>query len=315
MPTHEQDRRRRRGTRRSRRSRPGPRRYSWPSILGLDGARLPSSPPSTSSPRAISVNFVGDADRAASRAVRRCDSGCAMTIRSSASKSKASRHGVQPSRWPAMSRRFSSVELTVEVGVDLGQRRLAVDGLVLVIVMCVFGHGSVVVCGRAGVGRLAVDGLGGPAPPGSGAGRRALVRGRTRTTASGAPFFPGAAGSSPCRSGCRGSRRSPCRRTPRRRRAARPCGTARAGASMASFTSASVKQSISSSSALRPALAGLEATEAAVEVEVLDLVELGLVGPALLGPVDVDEGVGEDPVQPGLEVGALLEAAERPGRP
>ena len=84
---------------------------------------------------------------------------------------------------------------------------------------------------------------------------------------------------------------------------------------MASFTSASVNQSISSSSALRPAARRLEPAEPAVEVEVLDLVELGLVGPALLGPVGVDEGVGEDPVEPGLEVGALLEAAEAPVGP
>jgi hypothetical protein len=49
----------------------------------------------------------------------------------------------------------------------------------------------------------------------------------------------------------------------------------------------------------------LETAEAAVEVQVLDLVELGLLGAALLGAVDVDEGVGEDAVEPGLEVGAL----------
>ena len=56
-------------------------------------------------------------------------------------------------------------------------------------------------------------------------------------------------------------------------------------ASSASFTSSSVNQSISSSSALRPASGLLERAEAAVEVEVLDLVEVGLLGPALLGPV------------------------------
>ena len=58
----------------------------------------------------------------------------------------------------------------------------------------------------------------------------------------------------------------------------------------------------------------LEAAEAAVEVQVLDVVELGLLGAALAGPVGVDERVGQDPVQPGLEVGALLEGPERPVR-
>ena len=81
-------------------------------------------------------------------------------------------------------------------------------------------------------------------------------------------------------------------------------------ASTASFTSASVKRSISSSSARAAGPGRLEAAEPAVEVEVLDLVEVGLVGPALLGPVRVDVGVREDPVEPGLEVRALLEAAE-----
>src|SRR6266508_4306389 len=45
------------------------------------------------------------------------------------------------------------------------------------------------------------------------------------TTPSPALFFPGAAGTSRSRWGCPGSRRSPCRRTPRRRQAARPVGT------------------------------------------------------------------------------------------
>ena len=54
----------------------------------------------------------------------------------------------------------------------------------------------------------------------------------------------------------------------------------------------------------------LEGAEPPVEVEVLDLVEIGLVGAALLGPVGVDVGVGEDAVQPRPQVGALLEAAE-----
>ena len=39
-------------------------------------------------------------------------------------------------------------ELAVEVGVELGERLLAVG--VIVVVIVVFGHGSVVVCGRAG---------------------------------------------------------------------------------------------------------------------------------------------------------------------
>ena len=48
----------------------------------------------------------------------------------------------------------------------------------------------------------------------------------------------------------------------------------------------------------------LEPAEAAVQVEVLGVVEVDLLGPALLRPVRVDEGVGEDLVEPGLEVGA-----------
>ena len=54
----------------------------------------------------------------------------------------------------------------------------------------------------------------------------------------------------------------------------------------------------------------LQPAQPAVEVEVFDVVELGLLRPAFAGPVRVDERVGEDPVQPGLEVGAGLEAAE-----
>ena len=54
----------------------------------------------------------------------------------------------------------------------------------------------------------------------------------------------------------------------------------------------------------------LEPAEPAVEEEVLAVVEVDLVGPALLRPVRVDEGVREDLVEPGLEVGALLEPAE-----
>src|SRR5262245_20145404 len=60
---------------------------------------------------------------------------------------------------------------------------------------------------------------------------------------------------------------------------------------------------------------GLEAPDPPIEIEVLDLVELGLVGPALLRPVAVDVGVGEDAVEPGLEVGALLEPVEAAVRP
>ena len=59
----------------------------------------------------------------------------------------------------------------------------------------------------------------------------------------------------------------------------------------------------------------LEAAEPPVQVEVLDVVEVGLVRAPLLGPVGVDEGVREDPEEPGLEVRALLEAAEAPGTP
>src|SRR4051794_39121993 len=55
---------------------------------------------------------------------------------------------------------------------------------------------------------------------------------------------------------------------------------------------------------------GLEAPEPAVQVEVLHVVQLGLLGASLLRAVGVDEGVGEDAVEPGLEVRALLEALE-----
>ena len=55
---------------------------------------------------------------------------------------------------------------------------------------------------------------------------------------------------------------------------------------------------------------GFEAAEPAEDVEVLDVVEVDLVGPALLGPVLVDERVGEDLVEPRLEVRALAEAPE-----
>ena len=63
-----------------------------------------------------------------------------------------------------------------------------------------------------------------------------------------------------------------------------------------------------------PDLRGLDATEPPIERELLDVVELGLLGPALLGPVDVDERVGEDLVEPRLEVRAVLEPAEAPVR-
>src|SRR5205807_5812520 len=61
------------------------------------------------------------------------------------------------------------------------------------------------------------------------------------------------------------------------------------------------------------ALAGggpLQPAQASIQVEVLDILDVAFLGPALLGAVGVDERVGEDPVQPGLEVGALLEPAE-----
>ena len=139
-------------------------------------------------------------------------------------------------------------------------------------------------------------------------------RRRSRTTPSASPFFPDAAGTSPCRSGCRGSRRSPCTRIPRRRRAARPGGTAPAASSSACLTSSSVKQL---DQLVLGAAAGhrrLEAAEPPVQVEVLDVVEVGLVGAALLGPVGVDVGVRQDPVEPGPQVRALLELAEAPVR-
>src|SRR5438105_13696788 len=64
--------------------------------------------------------------------------------------------------------------------------------------------------------------------PSPGAHRQGHAVGQIHTTASAALFFRGGAGSSPSRWGYRGSRRSPCRRSLRRRPAARRCGTARA---------------------------------------------------------------------------------------
>ena len=55
---------------------------------------------------------------------------------------------------------------------------------------------------------------------------------------------------------------------------------------------------------------GLSAAEAAIQVELLDVLDVALLGPALLGAVVVDESVGEDLVQPRLQVRALLEAPE-----
>ena len=54
----------------------------------------------------------------------------------------------------------------------------------------------------------------------------------------------------------------------------------------------------------------LEPAQPAEDVEVLDVVEVDLVGAALLRPVLIDERVREDAVEPRLEVGALAEPAE-----
>jgi hypothetical protein len=43
------------------------------------------------------------------------------------------------------------------------------------------------------------------------------------------------------------------------------------------------------------------------EVQILELAELDLGGPTCLSPIAVDERVGEDPIQPGAEVGSGLE--------
>ena len=51
-----------------------------------------------------------------------------------------------------------------------------------------------------------------------------------------------------------------------------------------------------------------DAGQALVEVEVLDVLDVGDLGTALGRPVGVDVGVGEDPVEPGPQVGALREA-------
>ena len=57
---------------------------------------------------------------------------------------------------------------------------------------------------------------------------------------------------------------------------------------------------------------GLLAGQVAVEVQVLDVLHVGDLGTPLLRPVGVDVRVGEDPVEPGLQVGAQLEAGEGP---
>ena len=49
---------------------------------------------------------------------------------------------------------------------------------------------------------------------------------------------------------------------------------------------------------------GLDRSDPAVQVEILDVGEVGLLGPALAGPVEVDVRVGEDAEQPGPQVGA-----------
>ena len=60
---------------------------------------------------------------------------------------------------------------------------------------------------------------------------------------------------------------------------------------------------------------GLHRTETLVQVQVLDVAEIGLLRASLLGPVLVDVGVGEDPEQPCPQVGALLERVEAPETP
>ena len=78
--------------------------------------------------------------------------------------------------------------------------------------------------------------------------------------------------------------------------------------SSAALTSSSVIHSRASSSALRP-MPLVATAHAAEEVELLDVVELGLLRAALARPVGVDERVREDAVEPRLEVRARLEAA------
>ena len=68
--------------------------------------------------------------------------------------------------------------------------------------------------------------------------------------------------------------------------------------------------SSTSASGVRVGLGGFETTEPAEDVEVLDVVEVDLVGPALLAAVLIDERVREDLVEPRLQVRALVKAAE-----
>ena len=78
--------------------------------------------------------------------------------------------------------------------------------------------------------------------------------------------------------------------------------------SIAALTSVSVMRSNARSSADSP-VGSLTLREAPVEVEVFDLVEFRLLGPTTLRAIGVDEGVGQDLVEPSLEVRAFLESS------
>ena len=77
----------------------------------------------------------------------------------------------------------------------------------------------------------------------------------------------------------------------------------------ASLTALSGRWSIASASADRRCRRG--GGLRAAELPVLEFVDRALVGLALLLAVAVDERVRQDAVQPGLQVGALLELPER----
>ena len=226
----------------------------------------------------------------------------AMTILSSASKSNASRHGEHSSRCRWMASRRSGGQLAVEEVVEGPQRLLAIPAtrpFVHVGVACLSVHpGALIWCAPTTASRRLAQ--------------PALAAYQNRATSSAAPFFRGAAGSSRCRSGCRGSRRSPCRRNPSTSASSTAMRNCSGRASTAALTSPSVKCSSTSSSALRPALTASRPPRRRYRYRSSTSSMSVCSGRRFASPVGVDERVGQDPVQPGLEVGPLLERPERP---
>jgi hypothetical protein len=71
---------------------------------------------------------------------------------------------------------------------------------------------------------------------------------------------------------------------------------------MAAFTSVSVNRLEGLVLGAASQARGPVAREAPVEIEVLDVLDVGDLRPPLLRPVRVDVGVGQDPVEPRLEI-------------